>query len=219
MTDFVAARTAMVDCQVRPSDVTLYPVIEAMLTVPREEYVPRNLREVAYASDHIALGPNRVVLDSRIMAKMLDALNIQPTDMVLDIGAGLGYSSALIAHLAEAVIAVEENEILAGEAERILSEQSADNAVIQIAKLAEGAPEHGLYDAIIIEGGVEQVPEALVDQLKTGGRIVAIHMKKALGQCMIGLKTTSGVDWRWSFDATAPILPGFEHPPSFHFNK
>jgi len=217
MTDYVAARTAMVDCQVRPSDVTLYPVIEAMLSVPREEFVPRDMREVAYASDHIALGPNRVVLDSRVMAKMLDALNIQPDELVLDIGAGMGYSSALIAHLAVAVIAVEENEHLAAEAERILSEQSADNAVVQVAILAEGAPQHGPYDCIIIEGGVEQVPDALLEQLKIGGRIAVIKMQAALGQCLIGLKTKTGVNWRWSFDATAPVLPGFAKSPEFAF--
>ncbi len=217
MTDFNAARIEMVDCQVRPSDVTLYPVIEAMLSVPREEFVPRDMREVAYASDHILLGLNRVVLDSRILAKMLDALNIQPDDLVLDIGAGMGYSSAVIAHLAEVVIAVEEIEVLANEAERILSEQSADNAVVQVGILAEGAPKHGPYDAIIIEGGIEQVPDALLNQLKTGGRIAVIRMENALGQCMIGRKTASGVDWRWSFDAAAPVLPGFENPAKFLF--
>ncbi len=217
MTDFVAARIAMVDCQVRPSDVTLYPVIEAMLSVPKEEFVPRDMREVAYSGDNITLGANRVVLDSRVIAKMLDALNIQPTDMVLDIGTGLGYSSALIAHLAEAVIAVEENEALASEAERILAEQSADNAIVQIGKLAEGAAQHGPYDAIMIEGGVAQVPDALLAQLKVGGRIVVIKMQDALGQCMIGLQTKTGIDWRWSFDATAPILPGFEKSERFEF--
>ncbi len=217
MIDFTAARIAMVDCQVRPSDVTLYPVIEAMLSVPREEFVPRNMRAVAYASDHILLGQNRIVMDSRIMAKMLDILNIQPDDLVLDIGAGLGYSSALIAHMAEAVIAVEENETLAAEAERILAEQSADNAIIQVAALAKGAPQHGPYDAIIIQGGVEIVPDAVTDQLKIGGRIVAIMMHGALGQCMIGRKGKSGIDWRWAFDATAPILPGFEKTAAFSF--
>ncbi len=217
MIDFAAARVAMVDCQVRPSDVTLYPVIEAMLSVPKEEFVPRDMREVAYSSDNIVLAENRVVLDSRVIAKMLDVLNIQPDDLVLDIGAGLGYSSALIAHLAEAVIAVEENEVLAAEAERILAEQSADNAIVQVGKLSEGAPQHGPYDAIIIQGGVEQVPDALLDQLKIGGRIVAIKMQGALGQCMIGLQTKTGIDWRWAFDATAPVLPGFEKPEEFRF--
>ncbi|MCF6305148.1 MAG: protein-L-isoaspartate O-methyltransferase [Rhodobacteraceae bacterium] len=217
MIDFAAARVAMVDCQIRPSDVTLYPVIEAMLSVPKEEFVPRDMREVAYSGDNIALGPNRVVLDSRVIAKMLDVLNIQPSDLVLDIGTGLGYSSALIAHLAEAVIAVEENEALAAEAERILAEQSADNAIVQVGKLADGAPQHGPYDAIMVEGGVEQVPDALLAQLKVGGRIVAIHMQDALGQCRVGLQTRTGIDWRWAFDASAPVLPGFEKPDGFQF--
>ena len=105
MTDFNAARIAMVDCQVRPSDVTRYPIIEAMLNVAREEFVPPSLRNVAYAGDHIPLAPGRVVLDPRVMGKMLDLAEIQPSDLVLDIGSGLGYGTALMGHMGEAVVA------------------------------------------------------------------------------------------------------------------
>ncbi|MCF6273890.1 MAG: protein-L-isoaspartate O-methyltransferase [Rhodobacteraceae bacterium] len=217
MTDFVTLRTAMVDGQVRPSDVTLYPVIEAMLHVPREDYVPEALREVAYIGDHLPLGGGRVVLDARVMAKMLESLAIQPDELVLDVGAGLGLSSALVAHLAEAVIALEEGETMAKEAEALLAAHDVDNAIVEVGALAAGAPRHGPYDVILIEGGVGEVPAALVEQLKLGGRMGAIMMDGALGRCMIGIKTASGMDWRWSFDATAPVVPGFEKQTIFAF--
>ena len=217
MTDFATVRTAMVDCQIRPSDVTLYPVIEAMLSVPREDYVPEALREVAYVGDHLKISENRVVLDARIMGKLLDALSIQPTDLVLDVGAGLGLSTALIAHLAEAVVALESDGVMAKEAETLLAAHDVDNALIETGALTEGAAKHGPYDVILIEGGVGEVPAALLEQLKVGGRIGAIMMDGALGRCMIGLKSERGMDWRWSFDAAAPMLSGFEKRSAFSF--
>ncbi|NOR60875.1 MAG: protein-L-isoaspartate O-methyltransferase [Rhodobacteraceae bacterium] len=217
MTDFAAVREAMVDGQVRPSDVTLYPVIEAMLTVPREDYVPEALREIAYIGDHLPLADRRVVLDARVMAKMLETLAIQPNELVLDIGAGLGLSSALIAHLSEAVIALESDETLANDAEVQLAKHGVDNAIVETGTLVEGAPKHGPYDVIVIEGGVGEVPQSLIDQLKTGGRMAAIMMDGALGRCMLGRKTANGMDWRWSFDGAAPVLPGFEKQTIFAF--
>ena len=108
MTEFSARRTMMVDTQVRPSDVTKFPIIEAMLHVPREVYVPSEKREAAYVGENMTIGAGRVVLEARTLAKLLDALDIQPTETVLDLGCGLGYSTAVIARLADAVIAVEE---------------------------------------------------------------------------------------------------------------
>lgn len=217
MTDFVAARKAMVDCQVRPSDVTSYPIIAAMLATPREEYVPRALRDTAYLGDDLPLAVNRVVLDPRVMGKMLEAVGVKPNDLVLDIGCGLGYSAALIAHMAEMVIAVEEDAEMAAEAEATLSAQSVDNAIVIAGPLAAGAPEHGPYDAIVLEGAFQDIPTALIDQLKVGGRIVAIRAEGAFGTCLLGLKTDAGVAWRRVFDAAAPVLPGFAAKPEFVF--
>ena len=217
MIDYQAARTAMVDGQVRPSDVTLYPIIEAMLHVPREVYVPAEQRSLAYVGRHISLGNGDVVLAPRIFAKMLETLNISNDELVLDIGVGMGYSAAVISRLAEAVIAVEADEALANEAELILSEQSADNAVIHKGTLADGAAEHGPYDVIIIEGGVQIVPDSLLDQLKVGGRIAALFVDGPQGQCRIGRKVATGISWRSAFDATAPILPGFFAKTEFSF--
>lgn len=217
MIDFAAARTAMVDGQVRPSDVTRYPIILAMLDVPREDYVPAALRGVAYLGEHVPLGNGRVVLDPRVFAKMLDAIDIGPRDLVLDVGCGLGYSSAVIARMAEAVIALEEDPDLAAEAEAALSAHGIDNAVVEKGPLADGVPAHGLYDAIVVEGGVERLPEALAAQLKPGGRIVAIFMAGPMGQARLGLRTETGLAWRRAFDAAAPVLPGFAAAKAFEF--
>lgn len=215
MPDFAARRTVMVDSQVRPSDVTKFPIIAAMLDVPRERFVPDALQEAAYVGENLEIAPGRVLLEPRTLAKMLDALDIQPGELVLDVGAGLGYSAAVIARLAEAVIAVEEDEAMAAEAEAALSAEGADNAVVVAGPLAEGAPKHGPYDAIVIEGAAESVPEALIRQLKEGGRIGCLFMEGALGACRIGLKHGGKVSWRFAFNAAAPVLPGFAAEPEF----
>jgi protein-L-isoaspartate(D-aspartate) O-methyltransferase len=215
MPDFAARRTVMVDSQIRPSDVTKFPIIAAMLDVPRERFVPDALQEAAYIGENLEIAPGRVLLEARTLAKMLDALDIQPSDLVLDVGAGLGYSAAVLARLAEAVIAVEEDEAMAAEAEAALAAVGADNAVVVTAPLAEGAPKHGPYDAIVVEGAAEQVPEALLAQLKEGGRIACLFMEGALGVCRIGLKHGGKVSWRFAFNAAAPVLPGFAATPEF----
>ena len=127
----------------------------------------------------------------------------------MDIGTGLGYSSAVISLLAEVVIAVEEDSSLARESEEILSEIGADNVVVQVSKLKDGAPEHGPYDVIILQGGVEEIPASILKQLKNGGRVGAIFMEKGLGAAKIGFKLHEKITWRYSFNAAAPILPGF----------
>lgn len=215
MTDFAARRTMMVDTQVRPSDVTKFPIIDAMLSVPRELFVPREQAEAAYISENVPIAPGRVVLEPRTLGKLLDALNIESDELVLDIGAGYGYSSALVARMAEAVIAVEEDETLASEAQVILSEQGADNVVLHTGPLTEGAAQHGPYDAMLIEGGVEQVPDALLEQLKDGGRIGCVFMEGALGVVRIGYKIDGDVTWRFAFNASAPVLPGFAKEAAF----
>jgi protein-L-isoaspartate(D-aspartate) O-methyltransferase len=217
MIDFAAARETMVDSQVRPSDVTRYPIIAAMLAVPREDFVPAALRPVAYLGEHVPLGPGRVLLDPRVFAKMLDALDPGPADLVLDVGCGLGYSAAVLARMAEAVIALEQDEAMAREAEALLAAQGADNAIVQAGPLAAGVPAHGPFDAILIEGAVERLPEELAGQLKPGGRIAAIFSDGASGQARLGTRFESGIAWRRIFDATAPVLPGFAAMKAFEF--
>jgi len=195
--------------------VTKYPIIEAMLAVPREEFVPAGQREAAYAGENVALASGRVVLEPRTLAKLLDALDIQPTELVLDVGAGLGYSAGVIARVAEAVVAVEEDEALAAEATKTLAAQGADNAVVLTGALTAGSAKHGPFDVITIEGGVEVLPEALLAQLKDGGRIGAIFMQGAVGVAKVGYKEGGRMTWRFAFNAAAPVLPGFAAKQGF----
>ena len=199
----------MVDTQIRPSDVTKFPIIDAFLFVPREKFVPDGKREAAYIGENFQIGQSRVILEPRTLAKLLDALDVNNDELVLDIGTGLGYSSAVISLVAEFVIAVEDDSSLASEAEEILSEIGADNVVVEINKLEEGAPEHGPYDVIIIQGGVEEIPGSILKQLKNGGRVGAIFIEKGLGTAKIGFKLNDKINWRYSFNAAAPVLPGF----------
>ncbi|WP_317055706.1 protein-L-isoaspartate O-methyltransferase family protein [Roseovarius rhodophyticola] len=215
MTDFATRRTMMVDTQIRPSDVTKFPVIEAMLSVPREAFVPDALREAAYVGENVDLGGGRVMLEPRTLAKLLDALDIQNDELVLDLGAGLGYSSAVIARMAEAVIAVEDDETRASEAQTILSDQGADNVVLHQGALTEGASEHGPYDVIVVQGAIEHLPQTIADQLKEGGRIGCLFAEQALGAVRIGYKIDGDINWRFAFNAGAPVLAGFERHAAF----
>ena len=215
MIDFTSRRTMMVDTQVRPSDVTKFPIIDAMLTVPREEFVPAAQREAAYMGENIDLGGGRVVLEPRTLAKMLDALAISNKELVLDIGCGMGYSTAVIAHMAEAVVAVEDDESTAVEAQEALVAHGADNAFVHHGPLTDGAAKHGPYDVIILQGGVAEIPATLLDQLKDGGRIAALFMRGALGEARIGHKRGDQISWRMAFNASAPVLPGFARQEEF----
>lgn len=215
MIDFAARRTMMVDTQVRPSDVTKFPIIEAMLAVPREVFVPEDKREAAYMGEHVGLGGGRVVLDARTLAKLLDALDIQPGEAVLDLGCGLGYSAAVIARMAGSVTAVEEDAALAAAAAAHLAETGAGNASVVTARLAEGAPKAGPFDVITVQGAAEAVPAAVLAQLKEGGRIGCIFMEGALGVARIGYKIDGQVNWRYAFNASAPVLPGFAAKRAF----
>lgn len=215
MSEFAARRVMMVDTQVRPSDVTKFPIIDAMLTVPRETFVPDDKREVAYVGENLPLAPGRVVLEARTLAKLLDTLDVQPGDLVLDLGCGLGYSTAVIARLAETVVAVEEDEALAANAQRILSEEGVDNAVVITGKLTDGAAKCAPYDVITVEGGVEVMPESVLAQLKDGGRIGAVFMDGAVGTARIGYRIDGRMTWRSVFNAAAPVLPGFRKAQGF----
>ncbi|GFE52094.1 protein-L-isoaspartate O-methyltransferase [Roseobacter cerasinus] len=217
MIDFASRRTMMVDTQVRPSDVTKFPIIDAMLTVPRETFVPAAQREAAYMGGNLDLGGGRVILEPRTLAKMLDALDISNDELVLDVGAALGYSSAVMARMAEAVIAVEEDEALAAEAQDALAEVGADNVVMHAGPLVEGAAQHGPYDVIVVQGGVNSLPPVLLEQLKEGGRIACLFMSGALGEVRVGHKSDGRMSWRMSFNAGAPVLPGFAKEAAFEF--
>lgn len=217
MVDYTSRRTLMVDTQVRPSDVTKFPIIDALLDTPREEYVPDRLRDAAYVGENLHLDGDRVILEARTFAKMLDAVDVQPTDVVLDLGCGLGYSTAVLAHMADFVVAVEDDAARVADAQSILTAQGVDNAAVFEGALAEGAAKNGPYDVIMVQGAVEDVPTALLDQIKEGGRMIAIFAQGALGEVRIGRKIDGAVNWRMAFNAGAPVLSGFAKEAAFSF--
>jgi len=213
--DYETLRTVMVDTQVRPSDVTKFPIIDAMLAVPREDFVPDDRRDSAYVDDDLDLGEGRIMFEPRTMGKMLDALDIRDSEVVMDLGCGLGYSTAILARLAEFVVAVEEDEARVAEAQANLSTHDVDNAAVVHGTLAGGAPKQGPYDVIVLEGAAEHVPETLVNQLKDGGRMAVLFSEGALGVMRIGYKLDGGMTWRMAFNAGAPVVPGFERHRAF----
>ena len=190
MTDFTARRTMMVDTQVRPSDVTKFPIIDAMLDIRREAFVPIALREAAYIGENLPLGGDRVMLEPRTLGKMLDGLMIEP-------------------------IHVEDDDDRATLAQKNLSDHGIDNAAVMTGQLIEGSPKSGPYDIITVQGAVEQVPASLLAQLRDGGRIACIFAEGALGVVRIGHKIDGLVNWRFLFNASAPVLVGFEKEAIF----
>ncbi|MGR3490951.1 MAG: protein-L-isoaspartate O-methyltransferase family protein, partial [Shimia sp.] len=201
--------------QVRPSDVTKLGVIDAFLAVPREEFVSGEQRAAAYIGEHLPLAPGRVILDARSLSKMVDALALDGTELVLDIGCGLGYSTAILARLAQGVVGLEDDADRAAEAQENLTANGADSAIVEAGPLNEGRAEHAPFDVIIVQGAVAEMPAAICDQLAEGGRIVALFQEGSVGTAKIGYKIDGEITWRRIFDASAPVLPGFEREVSF----
>ena len=207
-------RRVMVDTQVRPADVTKFPIIAAMLDVPREPFVPSGQEAVAYMDAPIPLGGGREIAEPRTLAKLLDALDVEADEDVLVIGPNLGYATALLARMAGSVTGVEADGAMAREAETTMAGLGLDAAIVE-GPMAEGLPGAAPFDVILIDGGVEEVSPDLLAQLRDGGRIAAIFQDGALGEARVGVRAEGAVGWRFAFNATAPVLPGFERARSF----
>ena len=216
MADFFVARRQMIDCQIRTADVTKYSILEAMSKIAREKFVPTHLSSVAYSESNLNIGSGRYLLEPRVFAKMLNLLDVTPKDLVLDIASGYGYSCAVLASLAEAVVAVED-EYFAKESQTILDKEAIHNAVVYEGRLNQGLDQQESADAIIIQGGIEKFPDELKKQAKIGGRIAAIFVDGMKGSCWKGLRTDKGIDWSFGFDASVPVLTEFTMQRQFTF--
>jgi len=221
MVDFAAARANMVECQVRPNDVTDYRIQWAMGQTPREKFLPRDRQSLAYMGEHVCVGEGRYLLEPRCFSKLLQAAAIDSQEVVLDVGCATGYSSAILAQLAGAVVGLECDAALAKSAGEILAELGIDNAAIMTGDLTRGCPDEGTFDVIFLNGAVEILPEILLTQLKEGGRLATVMAKPEGDHAYLFIKHHHGgrefIDKRVVFDASAPLLPGFEKREEFVF--
>jgi protein-L-isoaspartate(D-aspartate) O-methyltransferase len=217
MNDSLKRREAMLEGQIRPNRVTDERVCEALRAVPREPFLPRELRGVAYIDEDIPLGGGRYLMEPVVFARMLQAGDIDGDDVVLDIGSGGGYSSAVLSHLASAVVALESDPALVERANANLAELGIDNVAVVEGALRDGCAKQGPFDVIFLNGAVEELPTPLLEQLGEGGRLMVVERRRGVGKAMRYVKLGCIVSAAELFDAQVPALPGFEKTPGFVF--
>jgi protein-L-isoaspartate(D-aspartate) O-methyltransferase len=220
MTDFAAARLNMVESQVRVNGVTDERVIAAMDALPRERFLPAARQSLAYMDECIRLtdeNPARYMIEPRVLAKLAQLAEITSNDLVLDIGCGTGYSTAVLSRLAGTVIGLESDEALAAQAGTLLSDLGADNVVVVTGALEQGHADQAPYDVIFVNGMVSAVPEALENQLREDGRLVVVVGDGVTGRARLYIRSGGSFSGRDAFDANIPFLPGFEPVETFTF--
>lgn len=223
MTDSNAQRLNMVESQVRPSDVTDRRIIRAMLSVPREIFVPGPLASTAYMDVDVPVeaaalpSGGRYLLAPRVLAKLIQAAGIEAGMKVLDVGCATGYSTAIMSALAKDVTGLECSASLAAAAQKSLGQLSIAHAKVVEGPLDAGLAAQGPFDAIVLNGAVAVTPSALIEQLRDGGRLVGIFAQGYFGQACIWRRQGKQVDRQVVFDAGAHPLPGFAVKAEFVF--
>ncbi len=216
MADFAAARLHMVNSQIRTNKVFGTALVAALSETPREIFVPEPMRAVAYVDEDIDCGNRRHLMEPMVFARLVESLDIRPTDIVLDIGCGSGYSSAILARLASTVVAVEADAALADNAQANFSQLGVDNVVVVDGPLAAGYPDQAPYNAILLSGAVPELSQTLTDQIADGGRLAAIvRPPGGVGRAVLATRIGGVVSRRAVFDANTPVLPGFEVEKGF----
>jgi len=213
----IQARTNMVERQVRPNRVSDERVISALSSVPRENFLPGALKSVAYLDEEIEVAPGRFVIEPMVLARLLQVAGVGADDVALDIGCASGYSTAVLAHLAGTVVALEEDERLAGKAGQVLTAMEIGNAAVVSGPLGAGYPGEGPYDVILIAGRIGVLPDQVTDQLAEGGRLVTVMEIGSVGKAVLVTRNQGVVGRRIIFDAWVPPMPGFEKRAGFDF--
>ena len=221
MSDFSAARQKMVDGQIRPNDVTNVRLLEALLAVPREAFVPDHLKPVAYLDAVVDLQSSDndagVLLPPAVLARMLQAVEIPSSSKVLVVGCSSGYTAAVLARLAAHVVSVASTERLVRATNERLASLGVDNAKAVIGTAIDGHPSAAPYDIIVMAGSTEVVPTQLQAQLAQGGRLVGVSAMSTPSRAQIVTRTNDDFGVRWLFDAAAPVLAGLHRKPEFTF--
>ena len=217
MQDYAAARRHMVDSQIRPNRVTDERIMEAMERIPRERFVPPALKGVAYVDEDIEIAPGRYLMEPQVLARMIQAAAIEPTDAVLEIGCATGYASAVLAQLAESVVAVDNNAALAEKATATLAELDLTNVAVVEGALDDDYSHQGPFDLVFVDGAVERLPDNWIKALGDGGRLVCVEIINGVGRAVLYSKVAGVPGRRILFDARTPVLAGFERAPAFVF--
>lgn len=219
MSDYSAARHNMIENQIRANKVTDPRILDAFDLVPRERFVPRALEGIAYADEDLHIGDGRYLVEPMILARLLQDALPEEGDVALDIGCCTGYSTAILSRLVSTVVAVEESQDLVDVGNKNLADLEFDNAAVVKGNLGEGFAKQQPFSLILIAGGVEHVPDALLDQLTESGRLVTVLYDGAgsVGRAVSIEKTRVGVSRRVIFDAGTPLLPGFRKDAGFVF--
>ena len=216
--DFAAARRNMVDSQVRPNDVTDLRIQNALLTTPRERFLPNHLQDQAYVEHEVSYATDRRLMRARDFAKLLAIAAPEPDDLVLNVVCGSGYSTAILAQLTGMVVALEQDEALASKAEASLAALDINNVAVVQAEAPSGLKEQGPYDLIFVDSAVGTRPEGLLEQLKGGGRLATIHCADGASQGVLYRRVGDAISEKAYFDAACRyIQPGFEKKPEFRF--
>jgi protein-L-isoaspartate(D-aspartate) O-methyltransferase len=217
MQDNANARLNMVNNQLLTNKLTDDRITQALLAVPRETFVPKALRGVAYLDEDIALGDGRYLMEPMAFARMLQAADIAPGDVVLDVACAGGYSTTVLAQLAGTVVGLEVDEAAVAAAEAHLADQNVDNAAVVAGELKEGCADQGPYDVIFVNGAVGEVPESFAGQLAEGGRIVVVERQGPSSRAMLYTNRDGLLSRRELFDVMIPVLPGFQVAEEFQF--
>ncbi|PTW60383.1 protein-L-isoaspartate(D-aspartate) O-methyltransferase [Breoghania corrubedonensis] len=223
MGEFKDMRRRMVDNQLRTRDITDYRILDAMGTVPRELFVPKAKRPFAYSDRDIEVkaanetGPARYLIAAQVFGKLVQLADIDDTDIVLVVGCASAYATAVLARIANSVVGVEGDEALAHAASETLVEQGIDNAAIVAGDPTKGLASEGPFDVILIEGAVDEIPEALTSQMKDGGRLVCVKGRGGSAEAILATSSDGKVSVRPAFNACVPTLQEFAKAPEFAF--
>ncbi|WP_025898634.1 protein-L-isoaspartate O-methyltransferase family protein [Sneathiella glossodoripedis] len=212
--NFAQARESMVLSQLRPNRVTSDRVADAMGEIPREQFVPKALRGVAYLDEDLEIAKNRYLIEPRVFGLMMQSADVKSTDVVLDIACGSGYTSAVLGKLAQAVVAIDDQEDLVESASQTLAGLEADNVAVISGDLEAGNAKQGPYNVIHINGAIDRVPQVLFDQLAEGGRLVCVIGVNP-GVAKLYVKSDGDIIARNLFDAEVPRLGAMREEVKF----
>lgn len=216
--DHAARRRRMVESQLRPNQINDPQVLAAMSRIPREAFVPPALKDLAYIDEDLDLGQGRFLMEPLVLARLLQAAEIGPEDVILNVGAGVGYDAAVMAQIGSTVVALESDSALAASATRALTDVGLDNVVVVEQTLDQGYSRGGPYDVIVFGGAVAVVPDIIQEQLAEHGRLAAVVVERGrVGKVVVVTRIRASFARRHVFDAFTPVLPGFEPTARFTF--